>query len=411
MPQDYYEVLGVSKDATKEQINKAYKKLAVKWHPDKNQDNKEAAEKKFTEITKAYSVLSNDEKRSMYDKFGDSFEGEAVNPEDIFSNFPEMMQGFNFPNMSGFGSFSGIPGFGGFSFGGMGNNRKQTVTQQVQVPIKLKELFNGSIKIVEYESSKKCTTCDGTGSKTKKRVKCSDCKGNKVKMQSRQFASGMFQQSQIPCSSCNMTGFSIDKDNACNDCKALGTHPTKVTYNLTIEKNHDPYKPIRLKKVGLYNIDNDCANDIEFNFALSREDLQSYNVQLQKYDLIYEQDIHILDALTGYQMCYDHPSGRKYMFNFDLIKDEDIKYCKNLGLANKGKLIIKFKYKYPQTKLNIESYKDWISKKEAKKQNKERYELYPTYDYNETDQQQRFNHDDIDDEQETGPRGPQCATQ
>jgi len=74
MTQNYYDVLGVSKDATKEQISKAYKKLAGKWHPDKNQNNKEEAEKKFTEISKAYNVLNNEEKRNMYDQFGDKFE-------------------------------------------------------------------------------------------------------------------------------------------------------------------------------------------------------------------------------------------------------------------------------------------------------------------------------------------------
>ena len=134
--------------------------------------------------------------------------------------------------------------------------------------------------------------------------------------------------------------------------------------------------------------------------TLNREDLQSYKIELQKYDLLMEHDIHILDAITGYRMYFDHPSGKKFTFDFELIKDKDVKVIKNLGLAGKGNLIIKFSYKYPSTKLNIEEYKDWISKKEgSKKINKEKYEQCHVNDYND---------ETIDDDNEQ--RGPECTT-
>ena len=398
----YYDILGVSKDATKEQISKAYKKLAAKWHPDKNQNNQAEAEEKFKQISKAYAVLNDEEKRKMYDQFGDKFEegfgGEGFNPEEMFQNM-----GFNFggfPGFSGFGGFGGVPGFGGFP--GMPQQKKNMV-EEIQIPLKLKELFTGCEKQVEFETSIKCSQCDGTGSKNKKRTKCGDCKGAKVKMASKQIAPGMFQQSQVPCTTCSMTGFVADKENRCGNCDGVGAKSQKTKHILKINPNHDPYKPSRLAKAGKYNPDSNTNNDIQFVFSLSRDDLQSYKMNLQKYDLVMEHEIHILDALTGYRMYFDHPSGKKYSFDFDLIKDGDVKIIKNLGVAGHGNLIIKFTYKYPQSKLNIEEYKDWISKKESsKKSNKEKYEPAHVMD----------SQDNIDDEQSQPEHGgPQCATQ
>lgn len=404
MTENYYDLLGVPKDATKEQISKAYKKLAGKWHPDKNPNMKEEAEKKFTEITKAYNVLNDDEKRKMYDQFGDKFEegmgGEGFNPEDFFSSFG---------GIPGFGGFSNFPGFSGFSgFGGFPgmSNHKQNVVQEIQISLKLKELFTGCEKNVEFDTSKKCDTCDGTGSKNKKKTKCTDCKGMKMKMQSKQIGPGMFQQAQVPCRTCSMTGFMVDKENKCNECNGCGSIKQKAKHLIKIDVLHDPYKPIRLKKVGSYNPDTNSNNDVQIMFTLNREDLQSYKMDLQKYDLIMEHDIHILDAITGYRMYFDHPSGKKFSFDFHLIKDKDIKVIKGLGLAGKGNIIIKFSYKYPPNKLNIEEYKDWISKKEgSKKINKEKYEPHHVNDYNDDD-----NIDDNDNHNES-PRGAQCATQ
>jgi DnaJ-class molecular chaperone len=391
----YYDILGVTKDATKEQINKAYKKLAVKWHPDKNQNNKDEAETKFKEITKVYAILNDEEKRKMYDQFGDNFE-EGMGGEDFFQNM-------------GFPGFSNIPGFGGFSgFGGFPGmqNQKQTVTQEIPVSLTLKELFTGCEKTVEFESSVKCINCDGTGSKNKKRTKCRDCNGMKIKMASKQIGPGMFQQSQVPCSTCSMTGFVTDKENYCGSCAGLGAKTQTTKHTLKINQNHDPYKPIKIQKAGKYNQDSNTINDVQFVFSLSREDLQTYKMDLQKYDLIMEHEIHILDAITGYRMYFDHPSGKKYSFDFDLIKDRDVKNIRNLGIAGKGSLIIKFTYKYPQSKLNIDEYKDWISKKEgSKKANKEKYEQCHV-----TDAYEDVIDDDVDSNQRRG-NGPQCATQ
>ena len=126
---DYYEVLGVPKDATEEQIRKAYKKLAIKWHPDKNPDHRKEAEEKFKEIGEAYSVLSDPKKRNQYDHGGFSFEDfgfDDFDPMNIFKSFFERHgKGFGFEDDFFKDDFGGFGGFGNFgSFGNFGNFEK-----------------------------------------------------------------------------------------------------------------------------------------------------------------------------------------------------------------------------------------------------------------------------------------------
>jgi len=164
---DYYEVLGVQKDATEEQIRKAYKKLALRWHPDKNPDNKKEAEEKFKEINEAYSVLSDLQKRSNYDNggfsFGDFGFGEDFDPMEIFKSFFKKHGkggkdefGFGFDD-DFFGDDFGMGGFGNFekmdfnNFGGFGQGTSVKTTTQI---------INGK-KVTKTET----TTIDSQGNK------------------------------------------------------------------------------------------------------------------------------------------------------------------------------------------------------------------------------------------------------
>ena len=164
---DYYEVLGVAKDATEEQIRKAYKKLALRWHPDKNPDNKKEAEEKFKEINEAYSVLSDPKKRNEYDNggfsFGDFGFGEDFDPMEIFKSFFKKHGkggkdefGFGFDD-DFFGDDFGMGGFGNFekmnfdNFGGFGQGTSVKTTTQI---------INGK-KVTKTET----TTIDSQGNK------------------------------------------------------------------------------------------------------------------------------------------------------------------------------------------------------------------------------------------------------
>ena len=153
---DYYEVLGVSKSADATEIKKAYRKLALKYHPDKNPGDKEA-EEKFKEAAEAYDVLSNEEKRRRYDQFGHAGVGGAgqggfgggMSMDDIFSQFGDI-----------FGSFGGFSGFGGFGGGRSARRVNRGTNLRVKVKMNLQEIATGiekKIKVKKYVACKHCT--------------------------------------------------------------------------------------------------------------------------------------------------------------------------------------------------------------------------------------------------------------
>ncbi len=167
---DYYEILGVSKSASAEEIKKAYRKKAIQYHPDKNPDDKEA-EEKFKEAAEAYEVLSDPEKRQRYDQFGHAgvggaggFGGGGMNMEDIFSHFGDIFGGH----------FGGGGGFGGFGQQ-RGPRRTKGSDLRIRVRLNLEEMMNGTTKTVKVKRFKRaegatfktCTTCNGSGYQTK----------------------------------------------------------------------------------------------------------------------------------------------------------------------------------------------------------------------------------------------------
>src|SRR5512133_3382451 len=155
---DYYEVLGVSKEATKDEIKKAYRKQALKYHPDKNPGDKKS-EENFKEAAEAYEVLSNDEKKSRYDRYGhaglggasNNFGGQGMTMDDIFSSFGDI-----------FGdAFGGFGGFGGGRRGGRRINKGSNL--RVKVRLNLQEIASGTEKKIKVQKYDTCDTCGGTG--------------------------------------------------------------------------------------------------------------------------------------------------------------------------------------------------------------------------------------------------------
>ena len=204
---DLYEVLGVAKSASKEEIKAAYRKLAMKYHPDRNPDNKEA-EEKFKEAAAAYEVLSNDEKRAQYDQFGEAGMdgmgaggGPSMNMDDIFANFGDI-----FESMFG--------GGGGFKRQANGKPQAQRGhDRHTTISISLKEAYTGLKREISYSHLINCETCKGTGAEAGTSAKvCEKCHG-KGQVQYRQ---GFFMYAQS-CSSCSGQGFTIP-----SPCKACG---------------------------------------------------------------------------------------------------------------------------------------------------------------------------------------------
>lgn len=208
MNKDLYEILGVSHNASADEIKKAYKKLAVKYHPDRNKGSKEA-EDKFKEIGAAYAILSDEQKRAKYDRFGNV-------DEDMMSG-----TGFDFADI-----------FGKFFHGGFGDifgeqQRRETYPTeaqsiQVNIPLSIEDIFKGYDHEIEYTIDKRCPDCGGTGGTGVET--CPHCHGTGrfIKVDKSPF--GIFQQ-EMACPYCNATGKIIK--NKCSKCNGTGTVKVK----------------------------------------------------------------------------------------------------------------------------------------------------------------------------------------
>ncbi|HAQ65806.1 MAG TPA: molecular chaperone DnaJ [Bacteroidales bacterium] len=213
---DYYEILEVQRNATEAEIKKAYRQMAIKFHPDKNPNNKEA-EDKFKEAAEAYEVLSNPEKRSRYDQFGHSglgnqggFNGAGMSMDDIFSNFGDI-----------FGSaFGGA--FGGFGGSGRGEQRRRVnrgTNLRVKVSLTLEDIAKGVHKKLKISKYVSCQTCSGTGARDGSYTTCGTCRGTgQVTRVTNTFLGQM--QTSSTCPHCGGEGRTIN--DKCTTCHGDG---------------------------------------------------------------------------------------------------------------------------------------------------------------------------------------------
>jgi molecular chaperone DnaJ len=230
---DYYDVLGVAKGADADEIKKAYRKMAIKYHPDKNQGDK-AAEDKFKEAAEAYEVLSNPEKRQRYDQFGHAanaqsangggYGGGGMNMEDIFSQFGDIFGGGGSP----FDSFFG----GGRQSGGAGRRVARGSNLRIKVRLTLEEIANGSEKKIKVNKQIACKTCDGTGAKDQGSFQtCKTCGGSGAVRRVTNTILGQMQTTST-CPTCNGEGSIITSK--CTVCHGDGVVRGEETISINI---------------------------------------------------------------------------------------------------------------------------------------------------------------------------------
>lgn len=206
---DYYDILGVDKNASEEEIKKRYRSEALKWHPDRwangTDEEKKTAEDKFKELSEAYEVLSDPQKRAQYDNGGMDFNFEGGDPMDIFRRMRE--------------SF-GAGMFGGFGFGQQRNRPKRGDDITAHVTITLEEAYNGCEKTIKVPKNTPCPHCHGTGNEDGQEHKCPHCGGRGSITKTQQMGPGSFSMVTTPCPHCHGTGKEITKP--CKVCGGTG---------------------------------------------------------------------------------------------------------------------------------------------------------------------------------------------
>lgn len=228
---DYYDVLGVAKGADAEEIKKAYRKMAIKYHPDKNEGDKEA-EEKFKEAAEAYEVLSNPEKRQRYNQFGHAanasspngggYAGGSMNMEDIFSQFGDIFGGGS--------PFDGF--FGGGRQSGGGRRVQRGSNLRIKVRLTLEEIANGTEKKIKVNKQVACKTCDGTGAKDRSSVQtCKTCGGQGAVRRVTNTILGQMQTTST-CPTCNGEGTVITAK--CTVCHGEGVTRDEETISINI---------------------------------------------------------------------------------------------------------------------------------------------------------------------------------
>jgi len=280
MTKDYYKILGVSKDSTKEQIKKAYKKLALQHHPDRGGDAE-----KFKEISEAYAVLSDEGKKEQYDQFGHQAFDQRFSQEDIFRNA-------NFQDI-----FSELFGGGGNPFesffGGRGRQREQRGSDlQYEVEIEFEEAAFGTEKEINYPRTEACDKCDGSGSKDGKFEKCDDCEGQGHVRRVQQSLFGTIQQ-VITCRKCHGTGKKII--NECRECSGSGLTSNIKELNVKIPAGIDNGNQIRVSGEGDVNREGKHAGDLYVTVYVKPHE----TFRREDNDIHMEVSIPITKAILG----------------------------------------------------------------------------------------------------------------
>lgn len=293
---DFYDVLGVTKSASAEEIKKAYRKLAIKFHPDKNPGDK-AAEDNFKEAAEAYEVLSNPEKKQRYDHYGHAGVGGAsgggygggggMNMEDIFSQFGDIFGG---GGGSPFESF-----FGGGGQQSRGGRRVAKGTNlRIKVKLTLEEIANGTEKKIKVNKQISCKTCDGTGAKDRSSVStCKTCGGSGAVRRVTNTILGQMQTTST-CPTCNGSGQQITAK--CTSCHGDGIVRGEETITINIPAGVSDGMQLSMSGKGNAAPSGGIPGDL----IILIEEIPHETLKREGNNVVYDLHVSIIDAALGY---------------------------------------------------------------------------------------------------------------
>lgn len=375
---DYYEILGVSRTATQDEIKKAYRKKAHKFHPDKNQGDKEA-ETKFKEVNNAYEVLGDAKKRGDYDRFGktgfNNFQGGGAGQNYGFDgfnvNFGQGQAGANpFEDLNDvFETFFGS-GFSstGRRTKGSSSSRMRGIDIEMVVDLTLEEAAAGAKKTINYNHKVKCSHCSGKGHEPGSKVDtCSTCKGRGRVYQRVETIFGIVQQETV-CPTCDGTGNTYEKK--CHVCEGKGYNEENEELEVTIPVGVDNNDKVRVSGKGEAGYKGSAAGDLFLIVKIK----QHKTIERDGKNVTSTLEVDYFDILLGTSLDVETVWGEVEIKIPPLTNPEGKLRLKNQGMPelnntkNKGDHMIKIKVKMPKKlsgkqKQQLETIRADISKK------------------------------------------------
>ncbi|KAG1142193.1 hypothetical protein G6F37_002285 [Rhizopus arrhizus] len=331
----YYDILGVSPSASESELKKAYRKLALKYHPDKNPD----AGDQFKEISHAYEILSDPEKREVYDQYGEEgLNGQGgmggMNAEDLFSQL-----------FGGGGGFFG----GGGRRGPQGPRRGKDMMHQLKV--NLEDLYLGKTSKLALQKNTLCSKCDGKGGKEGAVQSCRGCNGQGIRIMMRQMGP-MIQQVQQACPECRGTGEVISEKDRCTQCLGKKIVSDRKILEVRIERGMRDGQKITFSGEG-----DQAPGVIPGDIIIVLDEKPHPHFSRKGEDLVYEAKIDLLTALAGGQFAIPHLDDRVLMVSVlpgEAIQPDMVKVIPNEGMPmhrieSRGHLFVKFTVEFPQS--------------------------------------------------------------
>lgn len=325
-----YEVLGVPKTADEAEIKKAYKKLALKNHPDKGGDPE-----KFKEISAAAEILCDPEKRKTYDQYGleglEGGGGDGHSAEDIFSMF-----------------FGGGSGRGGSR---RGPQKGEDIVHTIKAS--LEDLYNGKTVRLAISRNKPCVDCEGRGGKVGSEKSCGDCGGRGIRVQLRQIGPGMVQQMQSTCSSCKGAGKSMDEKDKCKSCKGNKVFKDRKVLEVNIEKGMAHGQKIKFSGEA-----DEVPGTVPGDVVIVIQEKEHELFKRKGADLVMDMEIQLSESLCGFVKTVTHLDGRVLKVESSpgqCVKHDSVRLVKGEGMPqhgnifNKGGLFVHFTVKFPKT--------------------------------------------------------------